>query len=218
MSHIIIPTLLDMTEPGHRVWQRSEVAERIVAGETLVIFRDQVLKIPSSWLNTHPGGALAILHYVGRDATGEIEAYHAAPALKMIERYVVGTVETVPEEGWAPLMPPVSFGWVRRQDSEGVERWSRKADVERTPIPKTSENSLLSFTPQNHAPSEILLVEKSDKTRSDAAGAFIICPKPSGDLPLPGNANKTCTGVPRSAPKDYRCRPVQNSIPSWIWS
>ena len=43
----------------------------IANGDTIVIFEDYVLRL-NSWLERHPGGRLAILHMVGRDATDEI--------------------------------------------------------------------------------------------------------------------------------------------------
>ena len=39
---------------------RDQVAQRILAGETLLILQDKVIRVPPSWLNAHPGGALAI--------------------------------------------------------------------------------------------------------------------------------------------------------------
>ena len=43
----------------------------IADGHIIVISDDYVLKL-DSWLFKHPGGRLAILHMVGRDATDEI--------------------------------------------------------------------------------------------------------------------------------------------------
>jgi delta8-fatty-acid desaturase len=148
-----------MIKSNQRLWKHSEIAESILAGDTLVIYRDQVLRISHSWLNTHPGGALAILHYVGRDATDEIEAFHAAHALKRVNQFVVGCIEAT-EEGWQPLIPPIASGWTRRVGLNGPE-WARKAEVESSTMPKTSEKNLLNFDGHNYAPSEILLVEKS---------------------------------------------------------
>jgi delta8-fatty-acid desaturase len=49
------------------------VVESLIAdGQTIVIYEDYVLKL-DSWLQKHPGGRLAILHMVGRDATDEIK-------------------------------------------------------------------------------------------------------------------------------------------------
>ena len=48
------------------------VNDRIAQGQAIVIYRDYVLRL-DSWLDKHPGGRLAILHMVGRDATDEIE-------------------------------------------------------------------------------------------------------------------------------------------------
>jgi len=46
----------------------------IADGHIIVIFEEHVLKL-DSWIQKHPGGRLAILHMVGRDATDEIKAY-----------------------------------------------------------------------------------------------------------------------------------------------
>jgi len=49
------------------------VEDHIANGHLIVIFEDSVLKL-DSWIEKHPGGRLAILHMVGRDATDEIKA------------------------------------------------------------------------------------------------------------------------------------------------
>lgn len=153
---------MSVDSKAQRVWQRSEVAERILAGDSLIVYRDKVLRVPPSWLNAHPGGALAILHYVGRDATDEIEAYHAGAALAQVNRFVVGHVETS-VEGWKPLTPPVALGWVREHGIDGGQ-WTRAADIQN--VSKTDTNGGISYTPHNFAPSEILLVKKSTASHS----------------------------------------------------
>lgn len=45
----------------------------IAQGKAIVIFENFVLRL-DSWLDRHPGGRLAILHMVGKDATDEIMA------------------------------------------------------------------------------------------------------------------------------------------------
>lgn len=54
------------------VIQAGEIERRINAGETLVVFEGMVLKL-DNWLSKHPGGKLAIMHMVGRDATDQIQ-------------------------------------------------------------------------------------------------------------------------------------------------
>ncbi|KAK0619485.1 hypothetical protein B0T14DRAFT_430362 [Immersiella caudata] len=49
------------------------VDDLIADGHIIVVFEDYVLKL-NSWITKHPGGRLAILHMVGRDATDEIKA------------------------------------------------------------------------------------------------------------------------------------------------
>ena len=46
----------------------------IADGKTIVIVNNRVLRV-DSWLKFHPGGDMAILHMVGRDATDEVTAY-----------------------------------------------------------------------------------------------------------------------------------------------
>jgi delta8-fatty-acid desaturase len=51
-----------------------ETVDALIAdGDTIVIFEEYVLRL-NGWLDKHPGGRLAILHMVGRDATDEISA------------------------------------------------------------------------------------------------------------------------------------------------
>lgn len=50
-----------------------QVEGLIAEGGTIIIFEDYVLRL-DSWLQRHPGGRLAILHMVGKDATDEIMA------------------------------------------------------------------------------------------------------------------------------------------------
>lgn len=104
---------------------RDDVAARILKGQNVLIYNNNVLLIPNSWLDAHPGGALSILHFVGRDATDEIDAYHDPKFIDAINRYSIGTIN----ERWLPFQPPISIGWVRknnqwvneaRSDSSGV--------------------------------------------------------------------------------------------------
>src|ERR1051325_7181693 len=100
---------------NEKVWTRDEVCTRILAGETLFIYNGKLIRVPPSWLAKHPGGRLAILHFVGRDATDEVNAFHPEAALKQLNRYSIGRVAVGPN-GWEPLVPPVMTGWVRKKD------------------------------------------------------------------------------------------------------
>lgn len=51
----------------------AEVAQLIDQGQPIVIHEGYALQL-GTWMNQHPGGHLAILHMVGRDATDEINA------------------------------------------------------------------------------------------------------------------------------------------------
>jgi len=48
-----------------------QVENLVAEGHTIVIYNGYALKL-NAWQNKHPGGRLAILHMVGRDATDEI--------------------------------------------------------------------------------------------------------------------------------------------------
>lgn len=50
----------------------------IADGSVIVILDEYILKL-DKWLDRHPGGKLAVLHMVGKDATDEIKAYVATP-------------------------------------------------------------------------------------------------------------------------------------------
>lgn len=152
-----------------REWSRDEIATRVLNGEYLFIYRNQVIRVPLSWLTIHPGGELAILHFVGRDATDEVEAYHYDETLKKINRFTVGYVKT-DEAGWEPLLPPVASGWVRKHGSDGRIAWVREASAERSQI----DNEL---SPS----SQILLVKNATISEIDENGPTLetITPPPA---------------------------------------
>jgi len=64
------------------------VAELIAQGEPVVVHEGYALNI-SKWIDNHPGGRLAILHMVGRDATDEINMY-ALPRPWQLRSLIVG--------------------------------------------------------------------------------------------------------------------------------
>jgi delta8-fatty-acid desaturase len=62
------------TKPARRteaVLSRRQVEGLIAGGRSIVILDQRVLKV-DAWLKYHPGGAKAIMHMVGRDATDEV--------------------------------------------------------------------------------------------------------------------------------------------------
>ena len=132
-------------------WSRDQVAARILAGESLVIHDNHLLRIPQSWLDAHPGGSLAILHFVGRDASDEIQAYHCDETMKKIKRYSIGTVETS-LYGWDPFVPPVMTGWVRKLGGKGQQEWHNEAGI----LLNSEVVTELSYS------SQILLIHKDD--------------------------------------------------------
>ena len=57
----------------NRTFSSREVEALIADGHIIVIREGRVLQL-DGWLDKHPGGRLAVLHMVGRDATDEISA------------------------------------------------------------------------------------------------------------------------------------------------
>ncbi|KAF7966251.1 hypothetical protein HWV62_39421 [Athelia sp. TMB] len=104
-------------------WTRSEVAARILQGDSLLIYDNHLIRVPQSWLKAHPGGDLAILHFLGRDGTDEIQAFHCDETIKRIQKYSIGRVE----QNWEPLVPPIMTGWVRREGENGQQEWYNEA-------------------------------------------------------------------------------------------
>lgn len=55
----------------NRLLSPCEVQDLVADGQLIVIHEGHALKL-DRWIDRHPGGRLAILHMVGRDATDEI--------------------------------------------------------------------------------------------------------------------------------------------------
>lgn len=60
-----------MATNRNQVLSADAIQKFIADGHIIVIHEGYALKL-DSWLNKHPGGHLAILHMVGKDATDEI--------------------------------------------------------------------------------------------------------------------------------------------------
>lgn len=108
------------TSRPQRELTRLQIAERIAQGETLVL-RGRIVYKLDSWLSKHPGGELAILHFVGRDASDEIEVYHSEDTLRRMSAFAIATLaeadwigpkqEDGSHQGYRPLLPPVQLGY-----------------------------------------------------------------------------------------------------------
>lgn len=115
-----------MSRSQKHIWDRTEIATRITQGQQLIIYRGRILNV-TPWAPYHPGGALALLHFVGRDATNEIEAYHSDAAIEMMNKFTVARVDNG-KKGWPPLTPPIALGLVRHLD--GIKgHWAREGHV-----------------------------------------------------------------------------------------
>lgn len=108
-----------------RVISRSSIIDRILSGQNIVIYERQAINL-TRWAKIHPGGELAVLHFVGRDATDEMTAYHSVADLAKTRRFVLGRIADA-EMPWRPLAPPISLGLVA--DSSSKTGWRREGDV-----------------------------------------------------------------------------------------
>ncbi|RXK35071.1 delta8-fatty-acid desaturase [Tremella mesenterica] len=168
---------------------RDEVARRITSGLALFIHRCRVVNA-TSWLSHHPGGSLAILHFVGRDATDEVEAYHSPAALARMERFVVGRIALDPETGWRPLTPPIALGLVAHPD--GVKgHWAREGrlvlgeEMLRPMAEETSEDVIV-LSPQQLEPPSSDIDLKRERQRSLAYRQLKLKVKEAGLFDRPG--------------------------------
>jgi delta8-fatty-acid desaturase len=66
----------------HQIISPEEIKRRVAEGEPVVIYDGYVLHL-GEWIEYHPGGRLAILHMVGRDATDEINMLVSSTAPKL---------------------------------------------------------------------------------------------------------------------------------------
>jgi delta8-fatty-acid desaturase len=57
-----------------RIYTRRQIENLIAAGQTIIIFHNNVLRLNNGWKERHPGGKLVLDHMIGRDATAEIDA------------------------------------------------------------------------------------------------------------------------------------------------
>lgn len=104
------------TTAPHTVLTRAQLAERIAHGEVLVVHRRLIYKL-DRWVKVHPGGELAILHFVGRDAKDEIEVYHSDETIRMMRRFAIARLaeedatDVSAGRVYRPLMPPIQLGY-----------------------------------------------------------------------------------------------------------
>ena len=137
---------------------RAEV-ERICAGQLLLLRDEEVLNV-TNWAKHHPGGALALQHFVGRDAGDEIVAYHSEGTLDRMSKFVVGRVELDDTTGWKPLTPPIALGL--RPHPDGVKgHWMREGRIRLEAEPECGTTTTSTV---NHGPMglEVVTITPND--------------------------------------------------------
>lgn len=114
---------------------------------------------------------MPLLHFCGRDASDEVEAFHAESTLKKLYAFTVGRVHIGPE-GWQPLLPPINSGWVRKPAPEGSLRWTQ--DAYATDIYAEDDEH------EHHVDAQILLVQNDDPILCEGPTRDILEPPPTG--------------------------------------
>ena len=150
------------------ILSRNQVAERICQGAVLIIYHSQLINA-TKWAPSHPGGALALLHFVGRDATDEIDAYHSETAKKRMDRMVMGRVEVDEEEGWKPLTPPIALGLIQHKDGQ-PGHWMREGEVRLADgkVEGDVSKAIITLTPDQLEPLDTGLSRRTEQIRSKA--------------------------------------------------
>ncbi|CAF9904327.1 MAG: hypothetical protein ALECFALPRED_007499 [Alectoria fallacina] len=98
-----------------QIFSPTKIQGLIAAGRVITITEGRVLQL-DGWLDKHPGGRLAVLHMVGRDATDEINVNHSHKALQMMNKYRIGRIA----EPWVNLTPPIRGG-IYRDNTEDAQ-------------------------------------------------------------------------------------------------
>lgn len=80
---------------GERVFSMAEVEDADnIDRKCLVVYKNNVYEIPSSWKNQHPGGSSYIISSCGRDITTDFENSHSgSTATRKLESFKVGILE-----------------------------------------------------------------------------------------------------------------------------
>ncbi|CAG8571120.1 4475_t:CDS:2 [Diversispora eburnea] len=87
-----MPPLLFETNKGDQLTylSKQDVEKRVQSGQMLIIYNKKVYKL-NKWIKYHPGGDLAIIHMIGKDATDEINVLHPEYVTKKkIHNFYIG--------------------------------------------------------------------------------------------------------------------------------
>ncbi|OBT48040.1 hypothetical protein VE00_01642 [Pseudogymnoascus sp. WSF 3629] len=117
------------------LYSRREIEGLIADGRKIIILDQKVIKA-DAWIDYHPGGHLAILHMVGRDATDEVNSVHSAETRASMSRYQIGRIEG----RWENFLPPYQGGKFRpytesASDGPDTDDQLESSDISRAPSP-----------------------------------------------------------------------------------
>ncbi len=164
---------LPITMSQFPILSRSSIATPITKGRLLILSSTlfpphTVILDLTTFAATHPGGELAILHFVGRDAGDEMEAYHEEAVRKRMKGFVVGRLIGDGDETWKPLSPPISLGLVK--DNASPTGWRREGSVVLGSEKLISTSSLSSSSSSSSSSS---LQNDQDDNDNDSAATLV---------------------------------------------
>ncbi|KAK0383479.1 hypothetical protein NLU13_9390 [Sarocladium strictum] len=202
----------------------------IADGGILVIYEEHVLKL-NGWMSRHPGGSLAILHMVGRDATDEMKALHSASTLQTIKAFRIGRKPAGP---WTNMTPPIRGGVYRKPQTIDAspdliidraylsETDSSVSDSESSSSPHSAKDGLAPLDDQRSLASSVTSVYNSSDDDSVEALKKKVCsasdllgPDMTGlrqrALPPPAREAKL-DAIRRLSPTEYTAWAVEQDI------
>ncbi|KAL7409821.1 fatty acid desaturase-domain-containing protein [Mrakia frigida] len=84
---------------------------QIIEGSLLLVHEDKVYKV-NAWLMSHPGGEQLMLHFIGRDATDNINVSHDRKTVeKKMKPFYVGDLADSELGQYRSLLPPSLLGF-----------------------------------------------------------------------------------------------------------
>ncbi|KAL2822640.1 fatty acid desaturase-domain-containing protein [Aspergillus granulosus] len=144
--------------------------EALIADGAMIFILDQFVIKANAWAPYHPGGDMAILHMIGRDATDEVTALHSAETKQlMLSRYRIGRIQG----RWTNFTPPIQGGKFRSLSDAESKYDSASSDESRgASLVFDSDSSTLRHR-RGKAPSSLASVTSVSSTEEDDSMAHL---------------------------------------------
>ncbi|GME68866.1 hypothetical protein B5S31_g795 [[Candida] boidinii] len=94
-----------MSSKKDKIYSPSEIEDLIARGSIIIIYKRNVLKL-NGFIERHPGGEKIIHHFIGRDATDEMNSYHVDETVNAFNKFKIGEID----HSWINFLPPIQGG------------------------------------------------------------------------------------------------------------